>query len=191
MKITRRAVCKIVAGATFLIVFSETAVLHYNRQRPTELIPLRVEYADASKPYYPRLICRIRNPRITPAPYLAVSESMVGYENVYPDTAGDRVHKNSWCTADFKFTLGPLSSREIWIWIPDAPERFTTSIYFVDRTLLSTILPFLERTSQDSKASAYVNLTEIPNKPGRGREPLLCVLCLAKVAGNLRKHRFG
>ena len=163
MKITRRAAVRIVAVASFLILFSETAVLHYNRQRSIELIPLRVEYADASEPYFPRLICRIHNPRITPVRYLAVSESMVGYQNVYPDNAGDRVHTNFWCTASFNRTLRPLSSREIWIWIPDAPERFSTSIFYVDCTLLSNIFPFLERTSQDNKASAYVNLKELPN----------------------------
>ena len=166
MKITRRAVVRTAAGLTFLILFSETAVLHYNRQHPIELIPLRVEYSDASEPYFPRLICRIHNPRITPVRYWAVSDPMVAYEIDYPDANanGHRVYVNSWCTASFNCTLRPLSSKEIWIWIPDGPEPFSTSIFYVDCTLLSTIFRPLERTSQDNKASAYVDIKKIPNK---------------------------
>jgi hypothetical protein len=100
---------------------------------------------------------------------------MVAYEIKRQNQDGsESTTGNSWCTADYSFSLQPQSSKEVWIWIKGAPEQFEASIFYEESTILSRISPFFRLFPKACTATAYVRLKELPNdsnKPSSAKVP--------------------
>jgi len=160
MKISRKLLFRCFFWLGFIVLLLEVVSLHFN-QLSIRITPLRIENSSESNMYYPRLVCRISNPRLTPIRYMAVSDSMVAYEIIFRDINGLESRGNNWCTANFSHTLGPLSSKEVWIWTEGVPDEFDASIFYLDTSFLSWFSP-LFRFADEKRATKFVNTKDIP-----------------------------
>ncbi len=166
----RRKIVKFTMLALGILLFGEVITLHVN-QIPIELTPLRFEKwvgneDDEGNHYYPHLVCKLYNPRLTPIHYSAIGDSMVAYRAQSLDRPEEKSENhydfyNSWCTANMGFTLPPRSSREVWMWVPDAPQELDVTIYYKDTSLLSWFSPFYREFHHGGEARTIVDFSEL------------------------------
>jgi hypothetical protein len=147
-------------GVRLLVILTvfEVAALHLNR-RPLPFAAKEILMESNDESYFPRLVCVLRNDRLTPVRYLAVSDDMPAYE-IIPQEGGPR-HLNTWCTSTTDHLLAPGSSREVWIWIPDPDSipKVSVSIFYEDTSVLSWLT---RRWADDRRARVDVDLRELP-----------------------------
>jgi hypothetical protein len=137
-----------------LLLLFEVVALHLNRL-PLMLVAKEIHAEEDGSRW---LVCELRNDRITPIRYLAVSDDFPAYE-VVRDRHTDL---QTWCTSDFDHSVMPFSRVTLRMPVPKSGLKdCRISVICTGTSLLSWLL---WPSSYDERASVWFEDEVIQNE---------------------------